>query len=689
VSTTRAKQIEKVQKNIYIGEYNKALKKLKSLVKGEDLTKKELLKSKILLCRVLKLVNQHNNALENLDKLLKNSLVKKKPLLKIEVLILKSDVLLLMSRENTALTFINEVDKLIEDYKKKNEDEGIISQEAYHNFVKGNAFLKKGHTKEAIQQMNISLDLWKKIDNKQEIARVLRNMGKCFIDRGEFETAIEHLEQSYKISMSIRNMMDSIHPLGYIAEIYYKKGEIDKTIEYYKKRLELSEKAKFNYGIMSSNFFIGFCYCAQGELDKAQKHLKISMEMSKKAKHHRMLGLSLGAFGLYYKLAGEFEEALKYYNEGISIFEKIEYKHKVAEFLNNIGEIHLLKGNLSKALEIYKKSLLMFEEVGKTDWIINTQRNIGDVYALLGDLDEALDYYFKALDYYNRKSYKIQVSQCMYNIGGVYWRKGELDQAKNYLDQSLILVKEFGSQIISAKILLDLISLSLDDIDITKATKYFVELDDIDRQLKNKLVHQQTRFAEALIFMSSDDERDLGKAELLFEQIVEEEVIHHSLTVSALLNLCESLLTRFKETSKEEILTNLNNLVEKLLGIAEKQQAVSLLAETYWLKYQLLILDDLKLQDAEIYMDKANQLARNYELTNLVNKFALQKNFIDRELQEIQRKYKSKKIPVEKLPVHRQLMDSIKSMRQQTTTERSKIVVVYDHQAKPVFEFTI
>jgi tetratricopeptide (TPR) repeat protein len=272
----------------------------------------------------------------------------------------------------------------------------------------------------------------------------------------------------------------------------------------------------------------------------------------------------------------------------------------------------------------------------------------------------------------------------MYNVGGIYWRKDELDQAKNYLDQSLEIVNEFGNLQIAAKILLDLISINLDDFNVTKATKHFKELDIIDKQLKNKLVHQQTRFAEALIFMNSKDERDQGKAEILFEQIVEEEVIYHSLTVSALLNLCESLLTRFRETNKKDVLNSLNALVEKLLGISEQQKSVSLLAESYWLKYQLLILDDLKFEEAEIYLNKANQIAKEYDLTNLVNKFAKQKNIIDKGLRDILSDDKTIKIPVEQLPDHLKMMDSIKDLKKQ-----SNVVVVVDNIDKKIWEFRI
>jgi len=689
VSSTHAKEIEKIQQIIYRGEYNKALEKLNILVEDVSLNDDESIKTKIVLSRILKLVNQHNLALEYIEKLLKNKIVKKNPLYKIEVLILLCDVLLLMVRENRALTAINEVDELIDEYKKENKNGEIKRLEAYHNFVKGNAFLRRGHTKEAIHQMTISLELWKELDNKQEIARVMRNIGKCHSDRGEFDKAIELLEESYKISMSIKNVIDSIHPLGYIAEIHYKRGEIDKTIEYYKKRLELSEKAEFTYGIISSNFFIGFGYCALGDFKKARKHLKISLDMAKETNHYRMQGLSLGAFALAYKLEADFDKALKYYNEAIEAYEKIGYKHYVAECLNNIGDIHLLKGESAKALTIFKKSLLIFEEVGRNDWIINTQRNIGDVYVLLGDLDEALTYYFKALDYYNRRSYKIQVSQCMYNIGGVYWSKGDLNEAKKYLDDSLALIKDIGNDIITAQILLDLITINIENFDLPIASKHFMDLHVIDERLGSKLVNQQKRFAEALIYMNSDDKREQGKAELLLEQLATEEVLHHSLTVNALLSLCESYLDKYRDSVSKEnqsnILKDLNKLVERLEVIANEFQAVSLLAETYWLKYQLLILDDRNEAEAEIFMLKADEIAREYELTNLINKFAVQKNILEFEQEEKKDVYIT---GIDKRDIHEELKEQLDAMRKDIKKPRTKVRIT-DTRDRPVYEFTI
>jgi len=689
LQTSFSKEIEKSRKLIYKGNYNKALENLEKLVKNKDLTKKDQLQSKLLFCRVLKLVHQHNRAYEFLESVLKKVSIKTEPLILFDAYNLNIDIFLLMGRYNEATSFINKVEMIIDDYREDYKKE-LVSREAYFNFVKGVAFRVKGHTKEAIQQMEISLGLWKKVDNKQEIARVLRNLGLIFSERGELDKAIDYLEQSSKTSLSIKNKMDSIHPLGYIAEIYYKKGEIDKTFLYYNQRLQLSKEANFNYGLFSSNFFLGYYYCTIGELDKSSEHLTLSKEMSEAASNWKFLGLSLGGFGYLHKVKGELEKSLEFFNEGIKVLEKIDSRQLIGELINSSGDIYLLKGNLTEALKIYKRSLMFFEEVGNIAWIISTQRNIGDVYSSKGDYDEALNYYKIALDYYIHKDSKIVVAQCLYNIGGVFWKKGDLDLAKDYLNQSLSNINEIDNKIITAKILLDLISINIDDFNLDQAMNLYKELDAIDKQLMNKLVNQQTRLANALILKNSESKRDHGKAEMLLEQITEEEILYYSLTVNALLNLCELIITRLRETSNEAILNNLDDLVEKLMGIAMQQQSMSLQAESYWLKYQLSLLKDLTLDEADMYLNKAYQLTKDYNLSNLANKFTSRKNTIEKNIAKIIVDDKKKKeISYTDVLDHLHILDSIKGMTKQSATNLSRAPVEEDSKFKPVFQFRI
>ncbi len=73
-----------------------------------------------------------------------------------------------------------------------------------------------------------------------------------------------------------------------------------------------------------------------------------------------------------------------------------------------------------------------------------------------------------------------------------------------------------------------------------------------------------------------------------------------------------------------------------------------------------------------------------HDLTNLVNKFAKQKNIIDKGLRDILSDDKTIKIPVEQLPDHLKMMDSIKDLKKQ-----SNVVVVVDNIDKKIWEFRI
>ncbi|GAI56287.1 unnamed protein product [marine sediment metagenome] len=75
----------------------------------------------------------------------------------------------------------------------------------------------------------------------------------------------------------------------------------------------------------------------------------------------------------------------------------------------------------------------------------------------------------------------------------------------------------------------------------------------INKEIKNKHVSQYHKYSEALILKTSSNLRDRIKAELLFEQLVEEDILHPIL-IQVLLYLCDILILEMKETDNHEVL---------------------------------------------------------------------------------------------------------------------------------------
>ncbi|HUU79292.1 MAG TPA: hypothetical protein VMX55_13185 [candidate division Zixibacteria bacterium] len=77
----------------------------------------------------------------------------------------------------------------------------------------------------------------------------------------------------------------------------------------------------------------------------------------------------------------------------------------------------------------------------------------------------------------------------------------------------------------------------------------------------------------------------------ILEQINEEEIIRHELSIVVLLNLCELLLKEIHISEDQHVMEELQLLIDKLIEIATNQKSFLLLAETLWFKAQLVSIN--------------------------------------------------------------------------------------------------
>ena len=98
------------------------------------------------------------------------------------------------------------------------------------------------------------------------------------------------------------------------------------------------------------------------------------------------------------------------------------------------------------------------------------------------------------------------------------------------------------------------------------------------------------------------------KASVLFEQIINDEIANHSLTVTAMVHLSDLLLLELNKTGDNKLLEEIKNLNHKLLEIANKQSSFSLLIDAYRLE-AMISLVELDLKKARELLARALSIA--------------------------------------------------------------------------------
>ncbi|WP_371805975.1 tetratricopeptide repeat protein [Candidatus Lokiarchaeum ossiferum] len=334
-------------------------------------------------------------------------------------------------------------------------------------------------------------------------------------------------------------------------------------------------------------FFADICsihsdiFWFQGELDKALLNVQKSLQIREVYGDQNSIAESLGKIGVVYCEQGDLSSGLIYLEEALTIYTETNNQKALAKILNNIAWIHKLLGNLDVALKYLKDAQLLLRKIG-------IKKDLHDILA---------------------------------NIGIIYRQKGDLDTSLYYLNKSLSLVNEVGNPIILVDILYYKLLVMLDKKDFAAADSCFTKIKKIGASLNNPRIKIQYQLARALITRQNLRSRNIFIASTIFQKIIAHPVIRHEFTVIAMLNLSDLLLVELRTSDDVRIIDEINQIIEKLLKIAQMQKSYILWAEIYSLQAKLALIQwDFK-RARHLYQN-AQLLAENQGLKQFAIKIS-------------------------------------------------------------------
>jgi tetratricopeptide (TPR) repeat protein len=455
----------------------------------------------------------------------------------------------------------------------------------------------------------------------QKKAALLHFKGCFYQQKGEFDDALKYFQESLALSNEIGSKGDISLAQNGIGITYWRKGELDKALKYFQTSLALRQEIGNKQDIAGSLNNIGNIYWQKGDLDQALDCYQQSLAFREEVGNKQHIAMSLNNIGNIYDAKGELSKALEFHQRSLSLREELGNKQHIAMSLNNIGAIYWLKGDLVQALDYFNQSLTIRKTLGNDQDIAGSLHNIGETYKLIGDLDEALQAYWDSLAIFEKLGNKLYIAVSFLNIGAIFHQKGNLEQALQYLEQSLALSEEIGNKQDITEVLFRLISLTIDMSSHGQAQHYMQDLQQIDDSEQDKLISQYSRIAKALLLKTSTRIRDKAKAEELLEQVAKEEVIHHELTIEALLSLCDLHLAELHATNDQNLLAEVKDHVKRLIEVAKQQHSHWLLAEAYVLKSKIALVE-LRTKEARRSLTQAQLIAEEKGLTRLAMKIS-------------------------------------------------------------------
>jgi len=257
-----------------------------------------------------------------------------------------------------------------------------------------------GYLYDLMEQPLIALDYYeqalkiaRELDNRDQIASNLANIGKIQTLQGFYDDALANMEEALAIDMAAGDQSVVATDLNTISRIYEAWGMFDKAAEYLQQALEINQLL--------------------GEEDK--------------------VAIRLSGLGLVYKAWGKYPEALDYFEQALAIDKKLKNDDKVALRQTNIGATYLDMGMVDKAIIFLQLGLKFFEENRMTSYAASTLNDLGRSHMLKKDYRKAETAFQQALEYSRPGHLNRFTMTSLRQLAELYRVTGRHDQAFQYL----------------------------------------------------------------------------------------------------------------------------------------------------------------------------------------------------------------------------------------------------------------
>jgi tetratricopeptide (TPR) repeat protein len=426
----------------------------------------------------------------------------------------------------------------------------------------------------------------------------------------------------YKKSLEIAERMENKEwqMISYsgIANINDQLTNYDEAIESNQKALKLSEELGNKYFTSAFLEAIGWNYWGKGEYDLLLEYAKKALEIREKQGNERGVANSYAQIGVYYGMTGDVKECLELTQKAYNTLSENGKREQYKGWLHNIACCYYFMGEFDKALQTFQESYEFQKKMGFEYSSYNNLINIALIYYNQGELDKSLEIANECLSFYLRAEDKRLLAKILRDISRIYEKKGIFKKSLENLEKALEINLEIGNKDFIAGTYYDLILLTSKNKDLESARKYFTKLKDISEEIELKHINRLTLLAEGLILKNSAEFRDRIRAEVLFDQLLQEDLYFY-LRMEILLQLSELLLFELKETSDSRYLAKLQENISKLIEIGTTNKIPRVNIECLWFKSQLALLD-LDVEKARELLTQALNIAESKGLNSLALK---------------------------------------------------------------------
>lgn len=218
-----------------------------------------------------------------------------------------------------------------------------------------------GRLEEAKELLEESLQLIRKVGDKQETAFALYHLGAA--DPADLE-AQSHWEESLALAKEIGNQTLVAEALNWLAFASYRKGDFITAVNLLEKSLKVRRVLQDQRGLAVSLTNLGASRAHLGEYDEAQVILEEGLQTYRQFGDIHGMATACNNLSYVALSTGDYDAAQDWAEQALLYYKEVGDKRGEGEALGNLGEIAFYQQKYERSRDIYQQCIMLYEGIG-------------------------------------------------------------------------------------------------------------------------------------------------------------------------------------------------------------------------------------------------------------------------------------------------------------------------------------
>lgn len=280
----------------------------------------------------------------------------------------------------------------------------------------GTAYYWLGQYQQAIIIRQQSLEVARKIGDRQEEAKSLHNLGTVYNLLGQYQRVIELYQQSLEIARDLGDRQHEGKSLSGLGTAYYWMGQYQRAILIRKQSLEIAREIGDRQGEAIALSGLGAAYSLLEQYQRAIEFHEKQLEIVRDLGDRQGEAIALGGLGTAYCGLKEYQRAIKYHQQHLKIAKKIGDRRGEGISLGNLGVVYYCLKQYEQATEFYQQQLEIVRRIGDHQGEAKAWFNMGLALENLNRASDAIDAYRNARTLYNYLNINTCIEDCNIHI---------------------------------------------------------------------------------------------------------------------------------------------------------------------------------------------------------------------------------------------------------------------------------